>query len=88
MTPITSRMDPRLDSPGQLALVALGLWIVGSIVPFVHILAPLGLLLLLGAGVAYLLRPRRHTMYWRGRTIELDGEPTATARLYRAIFKR
>ena len=33
--------------------------------------------------------PAAHrTMFWRDRYIELEDEPTAAGRLYRAVFKR
>jgi cbb3-type cytochrome oxidase subunit 3 len=80
-------MDPPLDSPAQLALIGIVVWLVGAIIQPVAILAPLGLVLLLLAGIAYLLRPRRHTMYWRGRRIDLEEEPGPIARLYRLLFR-
>jgi hypothetical protein len=51
------------------------------------VLMPVGLALLLVAGVAQLLKPRTRRMYWRDRWIELDDRPTAATRLYRAVFK-
>jgi cbb3-type cytochrome oxidase subunit 3 len=52
------------------------------------ILAPLGLVLLLMAGVAYLLRPRTRSMYWRGRQIDLDDEPGPAQQLYRRRLRQ
>ena len=68
--------------------MALGLWIVGSLVTGLGILVPLGLILLVGTGIGYLIRPRRRTMYWRGRLIDLDDRETSASRLYRAFFRR
>jgi cbb3-type cytochrome oxidase subunit 3 len=82
------RLDPRLDSPAQLALGAVVLWLVGAMIHPLGILAALGLILLLVAGVAYLLRPRTHTMYWRGRRIDLPDEPGPAQQLYRLFFRR
>jgi hypothetical protein len=82
------RFDPRPASPGQLAVAALVIWLVGSLMPILHILAPVGLILLLVAGVGYLIRPRSHTMYWRGRQIDLGDKPGPGQRIYRALFKR
>jgi len=79
--------DPRPASPAQLAVIGLGIWMAGVVIHSLAILVPIGICVLLVAGVAQLLRPRTHTMYWRGRQIDLDDEPTATGRLYRAIFK-
>jgi hypothetical protein len=78
----------RLSSPAQLALAGIALWLAGTIVHPLAILAPLGLVLLLLAGAAYLLRPRRHTMYWRGRELDLDGKPGPREQLYRLLFKK
>ena len=75
------RLDLRLESPGQLAVVAIVLWLVGAVLHPLALLAPLGLVLLLVAGTAYLLRPRSHTMYWRGRQIDLDDGPRVMAQI-------
>jgi hypothetical protein len=78
---------PRFESPGQLALVGVALWLIGAVIHPLAILAPLGIVLLLLAGVAYLLRPKTHSMYWRGRRIDLDdGGPGQRA--YHVFFKR
>jgi hypothetical protein len=84
----TRRFDPRPESPAQLAVAALVIWLVGALVPVVHILATVGLALLLVAGIGYLIRPRARTMYWRGRQLDLGAQPGTTQRIYRAIFKR
>ena len=80
--------NPPFESPGQLALIAVVVWLVGAIIHPLAILAPVGLLLLLVAGLAYLVRPKRSTMYWRGREIDLDDDRGATTRFYRMLFKR
>jgi hypothetical protein len=80
--------DLRPESPAQLAGVGLVLWIIGAVIHAAAILVPIGLGLLLVAGVGWLIRPRSHTMYWRGREIQLDDEPTTLAQLYRAVFRR
>ncbi len=82
------RFDPRPASPGQLAVAGLVVWLVGAIMPGLHILATVGLILLLVAGIGYLIRPRARTMYWRGRQLDLGDEPGAAQRLYRTLFKR
>jgi hypothetical protein len=82
------RFDPRPDSPGQLAVAAVVIWLVGALVPALHVLATLGLILLLVAGIGYLIRPRSRTMYWRGRQLDLGDRPGPNQRIYRAIFKR
>lgn len=64
------------------------MWLVGALIPGLHILAPVGVLLLLLAGVGYLIRPRSRTMYWRGRQLDLGDQPGPAQRVYRAIFKR
>jgi hypothetical protein len=82
------RTDRRLDSPGQLALVGVIVWLVGAVLHPLAVLVPIGILILLLAGLAYLLRPRTQSMYWRGRRIDLDGRPSPAAKLYRMFFKR
>ena len=80
--------DLRLDSPLQLAIVAGIVWLVSVVIHPLAILAPLGILLLVLAGLAYLLRPKTQTMYWRGRRIDLNEHPAGPAqRLYRQVFK-
>src|ERR1700738_4031640 len=81
------RFDPRPASPGQLAVAGLVVWLVGAIMPGLHVLATVGLILLVVAGVGYLIRPRSRTMYWRGRQLDLGDQPGANQRIYRAIFK-
>ena len=81
-------MGPPLESPGQLALIGIVVWLVGAAIHPLAILAPVGLGLVLVAGAAYILRPKKHTMYWRGREIDLDDDRGAAAQLYRMVFKR
>ncbi|HEV7666701.1 MAG TPA: hypothetical protein VGQ62_24420 [Chloroflexota bacterium] len=65
-----------------------GLWLVAVLLHPLSVLAPVGILLLIVAGIAYLIRPRNRTMYWRDRQIELtDDSPTFAHQLYRAVFK-
>ena len=45
------------------------------------------LALLVVAGLSLLIRPRARTMYWRGRLIELNDEPSVGERLYRLIYR-
>ena len=79
---------PPLESPGQLAVFGIAAWLIGVVIQPLVILVPLGLLLLIGAGVAYALRPRQHSMYWRGRQIDLSDHESSTERFYRSIFRR
>ncbi|HEY2596322.1 MAG TPA: hypothetical protein VGK33_20710 [Chloroflexota bacterium] len=79
---------PRFDSPAQLAIAAVILWAVGALIHPLALLAPIGIVLLLAAGIAYLLRPRTQTMYWRGRRIELNDRQGAGRRLYSTFFRR
>ena len=81
------RADPPLESPGQLALIAVVVWLIGVLVHPLAVLVPLGLALLLVAGAAYLVRPKKRTMYWRGRELDLDDNSRALDRLYRTVFK-
>ena len=88
-----ARVAPRLAdlrpaSPGQLALIGGGLWLVGVLVPSLGALMLVGLALVLVAGLSLLIRPRSRQMYWRGRRIDLGGEPTWGERLYRMIYRR
>lgn len=80
--------DLRPSSPGQLALIGLGLWIAGMIIPMLGILTFLGIAALVVAGLSLLIRPRTQEKYWRGRRIDLDGEPGWGERLYRTIYRR
>jgi hypothetical protein len=80
--------DLRPASPGQLALVGLGMWLIGAVIHGLALLVPIGLALLVVAGLGQLVRPRSRTMYWRGRQIDLGDEPSPATRLYRLIFKR
>jgi hypothetical protein len=79
---------PRFESPGQLALVAIGALLVGLFFHPLSILVPLGMILLVLAGVAYLMRPKSQTMYWRGRRIELDNAQSPANQTYHLFFKR
>src|SRR5690349_16988763 len=79
--------DLRPASPGQLALIGVGLWLAGVLVPLLHALATIGVALLVVAGISLFIRPRAPTMYWRGRRIDLDDEPSAGERLYRLIYR-
>jgi hypothetical protein len=81
------RMDPPFESPGQLALIAIVVWLVGAFVHPLAILAPVGFVLLLVAGAAYLARPKKHTMYWRGRELDLGDDRAPAQRLYRMLFR-
>jgi hypothetical protein len=82
------RFDPRPESPAQLAVAGVVVWLVGALVPALHILANVGIILLLVAGIGYVIRPRSRTMYWRGRQLDLGHQPGTAQRIYRAIFKR
>jgi hypothetical protein len=83
-----ARIDPPFESPAQLALIAIVVWLIGAVIHPLGILAPLGLVLLIVASVAYVLRPTSRTMYWRGRQIDLDDERGPARQLYRTLFKR
>ena len=77
---------PQPRSPAQLALVGALVWLVGALV-HLTLLVPIGVALLVVAGIGQLIRPRSREMYWRGRRIELDDSPSAAHRLYRAVFR-
>ena len=85
---LQGRIDPPLESPAQLALIAIVVWLVGMVFHPLGFLAPLGIVLLLVAGAAYLARPKQQTMYWRGRAIDLDDDGGLAQHLYRMLFKR
>lgn len=82
------RTDPPLESPGQLAVIAIVVWLIGTLIHPLAILAPAGIILLVVAGAAYLLRPKKRSMYWRGREIDLDDDRGPIAQLYHMVFKR
>jgi hypothetical protein len=77
---------PQPRSPAQLALVGALIWLVGALV-HLSLLAPIGIALLLLAGIGQLIRPRSHEMYWRGRRIQLDDDRSVAHRIYRAVFR-
>jgi hypothetical protein len=79
--------DLRFSSPLQLALVGLGVWLLGVFVASLHVLVPVGLGLLLLAGVAQLCKPKRKLMTWRGRTFDVAPEPSGVGRMYRSFFR-
>jgi hypothetical protein len=81
------KRNPPFESPAQLALIALVVWLVGIAFHPLAILAPVGLALLLVAGVAYLARPKKRTMYWRGRELDLGDDRAPAQRLYYMLFK-
>ena len=79
----------RPATPTHLAAVGVFLWLIGSFIHTPPILVPLGLALLVVAAFGWLVRPRTHTAYWRGRPIELtDRRPTLGHRAYNALFRR
>jgi hypothetical protein len=82
------RVDARLESPVQLAVGGVVLWLLAAVIHPLGLLGPLGFVLLVLAGVAYVFRPRTHSMYWRGRQIELDDDHGPAARLYRLFFRQ
>jgi hypothetical protein len=82
-----SRVNPPFESPGQLALIAVVVWLIGAAIHPLAILAPVGLALLLIAGAAYLMRPKKQTMYWRGRELDLSNDRGPVQRLYRMLFR-
>jgi hypothetical protein len=84
---LQNRVSPPFESPGQLALIAVVVWLIGVAIHPLAILAPIGLALLLIAGVAYFVRPKKQTMYWRGRELDLGNDGGPVQRLYRRLFK-
>jgi hypothetical protein len=82
-----SQLQPA--TPAHLAAVGVFLWLIGSLIHIAAVLVPLGLAFLVVAALGWLVRPRTHTSYWRGRRIELtDGRPTVGYRAYKALFRR
>jgi hypothetical protein len=79
---------PLFESPLQLALIGLVAWLIGALIHPLAILAPLGLVVVLLAGILYLARPRSHSMYWRGRRIDLDDPPGPAQQFYSRLFRR
>jgi hypothetical protein len=77
-----------LESPAQLAIIAIVVWLIGVFFQPLGILAPIGFVLLLVAGAAYFMRPRKRTMYWRGRELDLTDDLGPVERLYYQLFKR
>ena len=76
------------ESPAQLAVIGIVVWLLGVVIHPLALLVPIGLVALAIAGLAYVLRPRRQTMYWRGRRIELDDAPGLGTQVYRRLFRR
>jgi hypothetical protein len=80
--------DLRPATPGHLAAIGAAAWLIGSLFSVATVLVPIGLALLVVAGLGWLLRPRTRTVYWRDRPIELtDDAATLGHRLYRALFR-
>ena len=84
------RFDPRPSSPAQVALVGL----IVVVVAYFRLLGPysslafnVGLGLLLLAGITWFIRPRRRTVVWRERRIDLDAELSLLERLYYLIYR-
>jgi cbb3-type cytochrome oxidase subunit 3 len=80
-------VEAPLESPGQLALIGVVVWLIGVIIHPLALLVPVGLLLLVVAGLAYLFRPKRRSMYWRGRRIDLDDARGPVQHLYSRLFR-
>ena len=79
----------RPATPAHLAALGVVIWLIGTLIHVAGVLAPVGLAFVLAAGLGWLVRPRTHTAYWRGRPIELpDDAPTLGHRLYKALFRR
>ena len=84
-------IDLRPSSPAQLALIAiilLGVGWVGLLGPLSSIGLYLGLVMLLVAGVSWMLRPPSPTAYWRGQKIDMSERLTWWGRLYHRLYKR
>ena len=81
-------LDLRIETPAHLAVGAVVLWLAGAFIHALAFLVPLAVVLLVAAGVAYLIRPKRQTMYWRGRQLDLAPEPGPLQQVYRLFFKR
>jgi hypothetical protein len=77
---------PQPRSPAQLAIIGALIWLVGVLV-HLTLLAPIGIALLILAGIGQLIRPRSNEMYWRGRRIQLNDDRSPAHRLYRAVFR-
>jgi hypothetical protein len=82
------RVDARLESPVQLAVAGGVLWLIAAVIHPLALLGPLGILLLVLAGLAYVCRPRTRSMYWRGRHIDLEDDSSVAAHVYRLFFRR
>src|SRR5262245_13417550 len=80
--------DLRPASPAQLAIIGGVMLAAGVLIPALSVLALVGVVALLVAGLTYFVRPRARQMYWRGRRIDVGGEPTWAERLYRLIYRR
>jgi hypothetical protein len=79
----------RPATPAHLAAVGAAIWLIGTLIHVAGVLIPLGLAFLLVAALGWVVRPRTHTGYWRGRPIELtDDRPTLGHRMYKALFRR
>jgi hypothetical protein len=64
------------------------LWIAGFLIPAIGLLALVGVVLTLIAGISYLVRPRTGQHYWRGRPLEVGAPPSVLERLYRLVYRR
>jgi hypothetical protein len=88
-TSIMTVSQLRPATPAHLAAVGAALWLIGILIHAAGVLVPLGLAFLLVAALGWVVRPRTHTGYWRGRPIELtDDRHTLGHRMYKALFRR
>jgi hypothetical protein len=80
-------IDPRPTSPGQVILVGIGLFLIGWLVPAVHLALLAGLAILALGFITSTFQPRPRVVTWRGRQIDLPPTESPWHRLYRIIYR-
>ncbi|MBI4497999.1 MAG: hypothetical protein HY689_08890 [Chloroflexi bacterium] len=83
-------VDPRPRGPGHVivaGIVLIVLWRFGLLGALGPLAANLGLLLLAFGIATWLIRPRRKTVYWRERPIDVGGGLSWLERLYYVFYK-
>ncbi len=92
--PLRRRAGPSIDlrpsSPGQVMIAGGVLLLVqwlGLAVFMPGLVGTVGLALLGFGFLTWLLRPRRHQTYWRGRPVEWDAGPSWAEAWYYRLYR-
>jgi hypothetical protein len=81
-------IDIRPTSASQVMLFGVVVAVIGWLTPGLHLLATVGLALILFGFVTSMLQPRGRRVTWRNREIDLPPEDNWGHRLYRVLYRR